>query len=143
MSCSQCEKQYMQNLDHMRILAKQCAELTQTDQIIFKVNGRVPHYGFAPTASGEIIETIRFDRHAPDIDILSDNEVAGLEPPGDGGETQPGKAIADLGGDNGAILPGGEPEDVPGTVKKSRKNRAAKKSDSFAFGSDDASFFRV
>lgn len=132
MSCANCEKLYKQNLDHVRILAKLSAKITQTDQVIFRVNGRVPYYEFAPTAWGEIIETVRFDRLTPDIDILSDNEVPGIETLGSGGESERGTSYADLGEGDGGVLSGSEPEAVQGTVKKSRKSRAVKESNHIA-----------
>lgn len=133
MSCANCEKLYKQNLDHVRILAKLSANITQTDQVIFRVNGRIPYYEFAPTTAKEIIETVRFDRITPDIDVLPDNEITGLDPIGEGGyDTGQGNIIASLGESDGGILSGSEPEAVQGTVKKSRKNRAVKESDNFA-----------
>lgn len=132
MSCANCEKTYKQNLEHIRILAKKCAEITQTDQVIFRVNGRIPYYDFAPTTASEIIETVRFDRNTPDIDVLSDNEVTGLETLGSGGESERGTSYAYLGEGDGGVLSGSEPKAIQGTVKKSRKSRAVKESDNFA-----------
>lgn len=132
MSCANCEKLYKQNLDHVRILAKLSANITQTDQVIFRVNGRIPYYEFAPTTAKEIIETVRFDRLTPDIDVLPNNEVAGLEVIDSEWESERGTSYADLGEGDGGILSGSEPEAVQGTVKKSRKSRAVKESNHIA-----------
>lgn len=125
MGCSNCEKTYMRNLDHVRILAKHSANITKQDQYIYKVNGRIPYYAFSGEEKTEFIEIVRFDRDPADITVLSDNEDQGLDLIGRiepvVAETERGELTADLGYDIGAVLPDSKPKKVQRPTKKGSK----------------------
>ena len=119
MGCSQCERMYRQNLEHIRILAAKCAELTESDQIIYKVNGRVWYYEFSEKARGEYVETVRFNGKPANIDVLPNNEKSGLVAV-DSGEPlakkrKPRKAQGNLVENIGGVLPSGKSKKVQGT----------------------------
>jgi hypothetical protein len=122
MGCNQCEKVYRQNLDHIRILAGKCAELTGKDQIIYKVHGRIWYYAFSETARGQYIETVRFSRNIADSEVLPDNEDAGLVaanmPEPKISKRKRGKVEESMGDYFGAVLSSVEPEEVQGTPEK-------------------------
>ena len=130
MGC-ECERsQYNRNLEHMRIVAKNCAEILQQDQIIYKVNGRIPHYEFSSTCKGQYVETVQFDRRITYHPVLSDNEVGRPEPVDLGKpaelDTEQGVITANLERNLGSVLSGGKPKKVQGKIKGSDKSRNIK-----------------
>ena len=134
MSCG-CEyNKKMHNLDHVRILASQCANLTKLDQYIYEVfMYGIVSYRFSATWTGKTVEIVRFNRDTESKTVLRDNE---LEQPELIDNIESSEEIeqqadinvgANLGTDIGAVLQEVETERLQKRTKKGKPNRSHKK----------------
>ena len=134
MSCRNCKhNEKWKDINHVRILAKQCANILQQDQIIYKIEiYGVTHFRFSEDWKGKVIEIIRFDREPSSRDILQDskqregNKSVNLEK-SKTKEDKPREIDGCLDGHKGAVLQGKQSKNISKSSKKTKKTNSSKK----------------
>ena len=75
MACSQQNNQRYRNIETVRALAQMSADMLQVDMRIYKtICDGVQIFKFSESWSGQILETIRFNRKDTSSNVLHDNE---------------------------------------------------------------------
>lgn len=134
MSCG-CEyNKRMQSLDHVRILASQCANITKLDQSIYEVYiYGIVSYRFSPTWTGKTVEVVRFNREPISETVLRYNEleqsesIDKIESPEEVEQKANDDNGTDLADNIGTILQEVETDRVQKGAKKGKPNRSFKK----------------
>jgi len=77
MACRCRFNKKMADLNHVRLLAKMCAEMDKVDQIIYKVYGYgIWYFNFSSTWKGKAVEIVRYIREDTNKVIDADNKIA-------------------------------------------------------------------